>query len=109
MTGSLKTWGGVLHDLENHLKIASKEAYDNAFGTQFYFEVLHNNLHEEYERWCGKRGVEPARRSDFRDRLLSHLIAHRPPNTTNITKLCQTMPDGWNVRGNWTSKFMKNQ
>lgn len=109
MVTSLKTWGGVLYDLENHLKKAARNAYDAAWQTPAYFDVLHNGLHEEYEAWCEKRGVKPEDRSELRDSIMCHIIANQTPDVLNIHIVCKTLPDGWNVRGIWTSKFTKEQ
>lgn len=103
----MKTWGEVIDSLLVAIRGAGHRAYSDHYGTPRYFIELHLLTHRAFDRWCEENGLAPELRGNMLEEVKKHVTMYRPLGLHQLQILWKTLPDEFNVRGKWTSEFLR--
>lgn len=103
----MKDWGRVIESLLVAIRAAGTRAYSECYGTPKYFVTRNLYTHRSFDRWCGENGISPELRGKFLDEVKKYSISYTPPGICHLQILWKTLPDEFNVRGAWTSEFLR--
>lgn len=103
----MNTWGEVIESLLNSIRDAGNAAYSGYYGTSRYFSELHLLTHRAFDRWCEEKSIAPELRGKMLEDVKSYATMYRPLGFYRLQLLWKTLPDEFNVRGKWTSEFLR--
>ncbi len=100
----MKDYGSVVKSLMAFMVPIRKKVHREHFSTPRYYIELHRAIHRGFEQWCTDNDVSLSCMNKVRLDIIQHIHDYQLPGRVfDLARILRdTLPDEFNVRGQWT-------